>query len=183
MLESVEQRQQREGAWRQLGLVYQRLNSQGRPLRGSHHAQQPQKSVLAQWPPAGFYLGIKARFDLGLACRPQQRSTEDEVICPARDPAPEMPALTLDLSCSEASRERGERSHDAEGFTCDHQAFFFTACRPDAAVAAGLTAGFSAGSALLLLFAGGFACERLAFNASIRLITLPRSGAAAMIGL
>ena len=48
--------------------------------------------------------------------------------------------------------------------------------------------GFSAGaspadSALPLLGAAGFACPRLAFSASIRLTTLPRTGSAATIGL
>ena len=49
----------------------------------------------------------------------------------------------------------------------------------------GLAAFFSAaGSAVLLLLgAAGLACPRLAFSASMRLMTLPRSGAAAMIGL
>jgi len=36
---------------------------------------------------------------------------------------------------------------------------------------------------LLLLAAAGFAWPRLALSASIRFTTLPRSGAAAMIGL
>src|SRR5690606_42068147 len=87
-------------------------------------------------------------------------------------------ARALSSACGEAQGKGGQRTDDAviPGRALRH-AFFLLAFLGFSASAAGA-------AALLLLFAGGLLCDRLAFSASMRLMTLPpRSGAAAMTGL
>ena len=89
---------------------------------------------------------------------------------------PQFAALAFHLTRDGAARKSSQRSYEAESLSARAGHFLPFAGAlppPDAAT----LAGFASGSALVLLLAGGLAWPRLAFSASMRLMTLPRSGA------
>ncbi len=108
-------------------------------------------------------LAVEALFDLRLGCSGEQPPPEDHVVRLARDAAPEVPALSLDLTRREPPRKSGERAYDTECPAGNrHQAFFLAAglATTDFAGArfapAVLAAGsFAAATSLGLLLAGG----------------------------
>src|SRR5262249_50147428 len=130
----------------------------------------------------GLQLGVEPSLDFLRARLFEQPATEHDMRSAARNTASHQAIAALHFARGHASRKRGKRPNDAKPLARNFGHLLALADLPPPA-AATFAAGLATGSTLLLLFAGGFACDRLAFKASIRLMTLPRSGAAATIGL
>src|SRR5690606_7834837 len=121
--------------------------------------EKPQKAVLAEQSAAGFLLRGDTPFDFGIRRAREKLATEHHMGRSSRDAAPQMSVLPFDLPRGQSPWKSGEGADDGEGFFRFQRHAFFRAGFPVAAFSAVLAAG----SALDLLFADGFDCDRLAF--------------------
>ena len=171
--------------------------------------QPAQEAVLAEQLRSRRQQRRELRLDLAPRRACSNRAPDHDALRLPRHAAMQPAAAGRHRARREPLRERIERSHNAKGASllaplCATLAALsaFWPCvlggaaalgrrgrrlarrHPPVSASALAAVFFSAGSAFdLARSAGGLAWPRLAFSASIRLMTLPRSGAAAMIGL